>query len=754
MPLRHLPIQRKLVGFIFATSLTVLMGSLLFLFWYETVSFERSTREGLATTGNIIAANSSAALIFDDPKVATEILGGLRSEPEISAAALYDKKGSLYAVYQSALDHSAIAPHPQSDGSTFSLQNLVMFQPVLEGNSRVGTLYIKSDLGGMYRRLGVYGAVLVSVLIGAAILTYFLSNFFQRQISRPIIDLAETARIVSERKDYSVRAVKRSGGELGFVTEAFNSMLDQIHASDSALRSSELQMRLVTDHAAVFLCQLDGGHRFKFVNRAYAKRYNREAADIVGRHLSEVIGPDAYAAVRGRLEQALTGSRQEFELDLPYVPLGQRRVHMVYEPERDAGGRVIGVVAALADITERWRAEKELERARDEAVTASRAKDDFLAALSHELRTPLSPVLLLATEAAENRELAPEVRADFEIIRKNVELEARLIDDLLDLTRITKGKMMLEKRRVSPQAILRDALATMRAEFEAKHLKVALDLDAETAQVQGDPVRLQQVFWNVLKNAAKFTPEGGAIALRAALAEDRRSFTVQVTDTGIGISAEELGRVFDAFSQGDHARGGGSHRFGGLGLGLAISKKVIELHSGRISATSPGRDHGSTFVIELPLAPAGETAMGRAESPAAALAPKPAAAPSSAAPARALLLIEDHAPTRVALERLLVRRNYRVISAGSVAEAQLAVEREQVEMVISDIGLPDGNGYDLMAELRQRYPVKGIALTGYGMESDIARSQRAGFIAHLTKPVTVQALEQALAAMIAAPTSR
>jgi len=753
MPLRHLPIQRKLVGFVFVTTLTVLLGSLSFLFWYETVSYSRDTAAGLAAMGNIIGANSSAALIYDDPKVAQENLSGLRSETDITAAALYDKKGALYAVFPASLDRSTLPPRPGADGSRFSLRDLELYQPVLEGDSRVGTLFLKSDLRGMYRRLGVYGAVLVSVLIGAAVLTFFLSNFFQRQISRPIIDLAETARIVSERKDYSVRAVNRSGDELGFVTEAFNTMLDQIHASDSALRSSELQMRLVTDHAAVFLCQLDSGHRFKFVNRAYANRYSREAKGIVGRHLSEVIGPAAYAAVRDQLQSALAGFRQEFELDLPYVSLGLRRVHMVYEPERDPDGSVIGVVAALADITERWQAEKELERARDEAVRASRAKDDFLAALSHELRTPLSPVLLLATEEAENRALAPAVRADFEMIRKNVELEARLIDDLLDLTRITKGKMVLEKRPVDPQGILRDALATMRGEMEAKHLKVVVEMGPGSPRVLGDPVRLQQVFWNVLKNATKFTEAGGAIAVRAEVSEDRKRFGVQVTDTGIGISADELGRVFEAFAQGDHARGGGSHRFGGLGLGLAISKKVIELHSGQISATSPGRDLGSTFVIELPLADPAEEGAG---SPGAAPAGDPAPAPGSpaaAAPSRVLLLVEDHAPTRVALERLLQRRNFRVVAAANFTEARAAAEREPIDLVVSDIGLPDGNGYELMAELKERFALKGIALTGYGMESDIARSHSAGFVAHLTKPVTVQALDHALAAIGPAPTA-
>jgi signal transduction histidine kinase len=388
--------------------------------------------------------------------------------------------------------------------------------------------------------------------------------------------------------------------------------------------------------------------------------------------------------------------------------------------------------------------EAALRASKEQAMAASKAKDDFLAALSHELRTPLNPVLLLATEASNDPRLPAEVRADFETIAKNVSLEARLIDDLLDLTRIERGKLAIEMRPADVHASLNDALAMVRDEIDEKKISLTLKLDAARCVVMGDDVRLKQVFWNVLKNASKFTPPGGGITIETANEAERGSLVLKVTDTGIGMTPVELQRIFEAFSQGDHAKHAGPHRFGGMGLGLAISRMMVELHSGSIRATSGGRDMGTTFLIELPLIRAKELA--QPEQGAA----QPAASPP--APAFAderqlrVLLVEDHKPTSVALARLLSRRNYSVVTADCIAAASALAERETFDLLISDIGLPDGTGYELMSRLHGRHGLVGIALTGYGMEEDVSRSLSAGFVTHLTKPITMQALDTALSA--------
>lgn len=514
--------------------------------------------------------------------------------------------------------------------------------------------------------------------------------------------------------------------------------------TERALRASEEQLRLVTDNAPVLLVRVDRDHRFTFVNRAYAERNGYSAEGMLGLHIVEVIGEEAYAAFRHYLDTALTGQRVEFEIMIPYRRIGRRWVHVVYVPEHDAAGRITGVLGVLTDTGARKEAELELKRARDEAVAASRAKDDFLAALSHELRTPLNPVLLLASDAAEDTDLPPAVREKFEAIRKNVNLEARLIDDLLDLTRIARGKLRLEQRPCEVQTTLRDAIENVRPELEGKHQELVVDADPIAGVVWGDAVRLQQVFWNVLKNAVKFTPEHGRIEVTVRRAEPER-ILVSVKDSGVGMTPEEIKRAFLAFSQGDHATPGiGSHRFGGLGLGLAITKTLVEMHGGQIRAQSEGHDRGATFEVELPLAREELRAAGKppSEDPFLAAAGDEA---SRVVSQWRVLLVEDHAATRLVLQQLLRNRDYHVFAAATAAEARAIAAKEELDLVVSDVGLPDGTGYQLMKELLARQPgLRGIALSGYGMEEDVARSREAGFALHLTKPITVGKLETAM----------
>jgi PAS domain S-box-containing protein len=513
---------------------------------------------------------------------------------------------------------------------------------------------------------------------------------------------------------------------------------------ENAMRASEEQLRLVTDHAPVLLAQFDRQHRYKFVNQPYAARYGYEPAAVIGKHASEVLGSDVYASMKVNMEQASQGHRVEFELEMPKEGEDGQWWSVIFVPERTAAGEVVGLLSVLSDITARKDEERELEQARDHALAAARAKDEFLARLSHELRTPLSPVLLLASEGAANDQLPPAARADFETIRKNVDLEARLIDDLLDLTRITRGKLSLEHNPLDLHAVLRDAVGVVRPDAQQKGLELELSLDADVAKVTGDAVRLQQVFWNLLNNAVKFTQAGGRIRVETRLAGAEGPLVIRVTDTGIGMTPEELQRVFNAFSQGDHASGGGSTRFGGLGLGLAISRMLVELHRGQIRAESEGRGMGSTFAIELPLRlTEGPERFSPGDAQPTGLLAPPASGRAAGAPLR-ILLVEDHEPTRTALTSLLSRRHHSVQPAESLAEARRALLAEKFDLLISDIGLPDGTGYELMGEVRERYRLPGIALSGYGMEQDVARSREVGFASHLTKPVRMQALDAAI----------
>jgi PAS domain S-box-containing protein len=399
----------------------------------------------------------------------------------------------------------------------------------------------------------------------------------------------------------------------------------------------------------------------------------------------------------------------------------------------DETGRAGGMAGINIDITERKRLEDRLrattisaEQAKATAEHANRAKDEFLAVLSHELRTPLSPILAAVQLIQLQTGLDDDMRNHLEVIRRNLELEARLIDDLLDLTRIVRGKIEIERRPLKIGTVVERVIDICRPDIEARKLHFDLEMGDPAIQVQGDASRLQQVFWNVLKNAIKFTPDGGRVAVR--LNREHDSAVIEVNDSGIGIEPASLGRIFNAFEQEDR---GITRQFGGLGLGLAITRRLLEMHGGSIEAHSRGKGEGATFRIVLPV--------DRSEAPSAADTHRPARQSS----ARRILLVEDHSDTALMMRLLLENSGYEVETAGDLKQALNAASSMEFDLIISDLGLPDGSGLDLIRELRRRgSTLKAIALSGYGREEDIKRSESAGFNAHLTKPVAVDALVQ------------
>jgi len=378
-----------------------------------------------------------------------------------------------------------------------------------------------------------------------------------------------------------------------------------------------------------------------------------------------------------------------------------------------------------AAVTERARVEGEKQAAEE----ASRSKDQFLAVLSHELRTPLTPVLATVTGAERRTDLPDEMRADLEMIQRNVELEASLIDDLLDVTRIRSGKIALNLKVVDAHACLEDTLEICRSEIEAKSLMVVLMLEASEHYVRGDPARLHQIFWNLVRNAIKFTPAGGRLSFRSNNAATR--LKVEVSDTGIGIGAEVLPVIFEAFEQGGKSK---TRLFGGLGLGLSIVKGLVEMHRGEVTAFSEGKNKGATFTVDLPtVLPLTDVAP-----------PVPiVAAPVKAGPSR-ILLVEDHVDSLETMAKLLRRQGYEVLTAGNVREALETAAKEPLDLLVSDLGLPDGSGLDIMRELKLQYGLHGIALSGFGTDEDIRRSREAGFDEHLVKPLKFQAVRDSI----------
>jgi PAS domain S-box-containing protein len=541
------------------------------------------------------------------------------------------------------------------------------------------------------------------------------------------------------------RRLVRDGNAL--VLLSFRDISERKHAI-LALRESETRFRTLFESMDEGYCVVEmifdennnpADYRFLEVNPAFEKQTGIKNAR--GRLMREVAPDheqhwfDNYARI------ALTGETLRFEN--PAVAL-QRYYEVcafrVGAPEL----RRVGIV--FNDITERKNLERQRElllaqeeRLRKDAEAAVRAKDHFLAALSHELRTPLSPVVLTIAAMERDPDLPLKFRKHAAMIRRNVDLETRLIDDLLDLNRVTSGKMHLQMQPTHLHSVLAQAAQTCASDTSAKNLNVQLELRADNDLVNADPARLQQTFWNLLRNSAKFTPEGGSIFIRTENPPGK--VRLEVRDTGIGIEPEFLPRVFDAFEQGDVKT---TRQFGGLGLGLAISKAIIDIHGGSIRAQSGGAGTGATFTIELPTAFAAEQEV---------VATPPPEQDTGGARRLRMLLVEDHPDTREVLATLLDSSNYAVKSVGSVEAALQLAAAERFDVVISDLGLPDGTGYDLMRQLRDRHGIKGIALSGYGMDQDLRRSREAGFLDHVIKPVDVSHLEAVIRRIVSGQTS-
>jgi signal transduction histidine kinase/ActR/RegA family two-component response regulator len=547
--------------------------------------------------------------------------------------------------------------------------------------------------------------------------------------------------------------------------------------AEQMLQERDTRLRLVSEQIPAGLWSTDTGLRL--TSRFGSGTFAPQATP--GVTLLEVFPGQSsdYPPIAAHL-RALRGEPSTFEMEWD-----GRTYQAHVEPLFNVEGRIVGVVGVASDISDRKRDERRLAEAKAEAEQATRAKDRFLAMLSHELRTPLTPALAAATAMERRSDLPAEVREDLQMVRRNIELEAMLIDDLLDLTRVARGKLELALRTADAHEVVRDAIDICRPDLEDKEIELVLDLAADRHHVRADGPRLQQVFWNLLKNAIKFTPQGGRIVVSTRNAgggggssgvverssggvqeeaarrnptpllhhsttqpiprPDNEGLIIEVRDTGVGIDPEVLPRIFDAFEQGGAAT---TRQFGGLGLGLSISKMLVLAHGGRLSAESEGRGKGATFRVEL------ETA-SRAESQEAGhAAPAGGAADAASKPIR-ILLVEDHPDTLRLLSRLMRGLGHEVATADTVAGGLSAAEGwsadgRPLELLVSDLALPDGSGIDLLRQIKRRLaetggePPRAIVLTGHGMDDDIRRCREAGFDLHLTKPINFDLLAEAL----------
>jgi PAS domain S-box-containing protein len=523
--------------------------------------------------------------------------------------------------------------------------------------------------------------------------------------------------------------------------------------SDELLKQSARQLGLIADTAPVFIAHCDSQHRFLFVNKPYADRFKLNPEDCIGKPIAEIIGPEAYASIREYIEIVLNGQRIDFEVEVPYVRIGTRFMHCSYAPEFDAAGNVIGWVAAITDITDRKRIEealqesqKQLREALEASWEASRLKDEFLATVSHELRTPLQSILGWAG-LLRNPNSNIDTSSAIESIYKSAKNQAQTIEDLLDVSRIITGKLQLRPQTVLVNVVINNVVDSLQPGLLAKNISLHLHLSEDKNQpiIYGDPDRLQQVIWNLLTNAIKFTAENGIIEIE--IRKIGKSVEIIVSDNGKGITPEFLPFVFDRFRQADSSS---TRSAGGLGLGLAIVKQLVELQGGTVEAKSPGEDQGSTFIISLPIG----AALSQITTPEVNVSTRIESNPKVPKQLSGLnvLLVDGEPETLRSLQLSLSQAAAKVKSAKSVSEAIDILRNWIPDVLVTDIVMAEEDGYSFIKKFRAlnknfRKHIPALALSAYARAEDRSVFLSSGFEMFLPKPVEEAELIAALVAL-------
>ena len=475
-------------------------------------------------------------------------------------------------------------------------------------------------------------------------------------------------------------------------------------------------------------------------NAGAERIFGYSAGEAVGRHITIIIPPERIAEENEIIATLKAGRRVDhFETERLRKDGGRIQVSLTISPVKDEAGNIIGASKIARDITERKHLEDELRTLAADLSEASRRKDEFLAMLSHELRNPLAPMTNAVQVLRLRSDDSQAVRSASATLERQVRQLTRLVDDLLDMSRITRGKIELRRERTELAPVIHQAVEANRALYKSMNHELTLKLPPLSVCLDADPARLAQVVGNLLNNASKFTDKGGHISLTAGV-EDGQA-VLRVKDDGIGISPENLPALFEMFTQVDTSL---ERSRDGLGIGLTLVKTLVEMHGGAVEARSAGTGRGSEFIVRLPVA-------SEVPKPAAPQAP----AEPVAVPSRRILVVDDNEDGASSLAMLLSLDGHETATANDGLEALEVADRFRPEVVLLDIGLPNLNGYEVARALRAQPWGKDIvliAVTGWGQEEDRRQSKEAGFTTHVVKPVHLDTLIKVLSSYSVTPT--
>jgi signal transduction histidine kinase/ActR/RegA family two-component response regulator len=637
-------VRGKMMRIVVITTAIALLAAGTGMLAHDLIAYRDSWVADLDTQSSILATSTASAMISGDRAIANRNVNAMSWRPTVLMAALYSSDGRLFASYmrpgESAppLQLQAMVRSSRVSGGSVELT-----VPIVQDGRRLGTILLRAhhDIGARaLAYLGIFGLVTL-MSMGVALL---LSTRLQKVITEPLDSMADVARRVTTKRDYSLRAHSSTDDEIGIVVEAFNSMLDEVQTRARALEQSNTAL----------------------------------TTEVQIRQTAEV----ALARANARLEATMAALRE-----------------------------------------------------------ADRKKDEFLATLAHELRNPLAPVMhavkLMESPSADEQQR----QWGREVIARQVQRMALLLDDLLDVSRITRGRLELRKDYVDLLTLVSSAVETARPLIDAKNHILTVNLPPEPVELEVDPLRLSQALSNLLTNAAKYTDAQGHIALTAS--QDAQGLTIRVTDNGIGIEPSVIKGLFEMFSQIDSAI---DRAEGGLGIGLALVRGLVALHGGTVQATSAGLGKGSEFTIHLPRSAVVEPA---------AVAPSVAEVVSITHERRGRIVVaDDNRDAADSLQLLLEFAGHEVFVAYNGRQALDLGARERPQVFVLDVGMPDLTGYEVARRIRQEAWGRGVlllAVTGWGQDDDKEKAKAAGFDFHFTKPVNPEQVEHRVAAYLGAP---
>ncbi|TFZ08589.1 ATP-binding protein [Ramlibacter humi] len=728
-------IRTKLNVILVATTVAALLLAALALLAVDLRRGLVDTEQDIVTQADVIALASAPALAFADPRVAAENLAVLRARSSVVAAALYDDTGKVFAIYRrDEADALAVPPRAQRAGVALEGDWAVAWRPVMSGRERVGTIWLEVRHDRVRRTLEYLG-LLALVLGGSLVAALLLSNRLQRTLVAPILAIREVARQVLRGETGNLRAVRTSDDEVGELVDAFNAMLDELgrragtlEAANQALRASEARYQLAVRGSAAGLWDWDMpagtmfySPRFKAL-LGYTDQEFPDRPDSISRVLHADDRPVVAQALRAHLRD-----RQPYQVECRLMDnAGRWRWFFVAGAALwDPAGQPFRMAGSVVEVTERKHAEQVLQ-------DANRAKDEFIATLAHELRNPLAPIRTGLEILKKDKANGPVSERARQTMERQLVHMIRLIDDLLDISRISSGKIRLEVSRIRLRPAVDSALEISRPAMQAGGHSLQVDWPEDDIELMGDPTRIAQALGNLLNNAAKYTPPDGQVALRVRREGDW--VVLDVEDNGEGIAADMLETIFTLFSQ---VRSTIDRAQGGLGIGLYLVRSLVTLHGGSVVAESAGAGQGSRFTVRLPCLPA----LPHAEPPREQAESGPQAAGLK------VLVVDDNIDAAETLATVLQMAGCETRLLHEGTHVLDGAQAFGPDIILLDIGLPGRSGYEVAMQLRQvprfaRTPL--VAITGWGAEGDRQRAQAAGFDHHLTKPIDFAQLEPLL----------